>query len=65
MIKLPITSISSGIFDKNNVQLLGASADAIEIAENRWKFKEAMEEVGIKTLTATYAKSFEEGLEAS
>ena len=54
-----------GIFDKNNVQLLGASADAIEIAENRWKFKEAMEEVGIKTLTATYAKSFEEGLEAS
>jgi len=54
-----------GIFDKNNVQLLGASADAIEIAENRWKFKEAMEEVGIKTLTATYAKSFEEGLKAS
>ena len=54
-----------GIFDKNNVQLLGASADAIEIAENRWKFKEAMEEVGIKTLNATYAKSFEEGLEAS
>ena len=54
-----------GIFDKNNVQLLGASADAIEIAENRWKFKEAMEEVGIKTLRATYAKSFEEGLEAS
>jgi len=54
-----------GIFDKNNVALLGASADAIEIAENRWKFKEAMEEVGIKTLNATYAKSFEEGLEAS
>ena len=54
-----------GIFDKNNVQLLGASADAIEIAENRWKFKEAMEEVGIKTLNATYAKSFEEGLQAS
>ena len=54
-----------GIFDKNNVELLGASADAIEIAENRWKFKEAMEEVGIKTLNATYAKSFEEGLEAS
>ena len=54
-----------GIFDKNNVQLLGASADAIEIAENRWKFKEAMEEVGIKTLSATYARSFEEGLEAS
>ena len=54
-----------GIFDKNNVALLGASAEAIEIAENRWKFKEAMEKVGIKTLNATYAKSFEEGLEAS
>ena len=56
---------AKGVFKKNNVRLLGASAEAIEVAENRWKFKEAMEEVGIQTLNATYARSFEEGLDAA
>jgi carbamoylphosphate synthase large subunit len=32
-----------GVFEKFNVKILGASASSIEIAENRWKFKEAME----------------------
>ena len=27
---------------ENNIVLLGASANAIEMAENRWKFREAM-----------------------
>ena len=54
-----------GVFEKNGVELLGATAEAIDIAENRWKFKEAMEEAGIKTLEAVYAKNFEEGMEAS
>ena len=53
------------VLKENNVVLLGASANAIEIAENRWKFKEAMDSVGIKTLKATYAKTFEEGMNAS
>jgi carbamoyl-phosphate synthase large subunit len=42
----------SNIFAQNNIQLLGASAKSIEVAENRWKFKNAMENVGIKTLKA-------------
>ena len=46
-----------GVFEKNGVELLGATAEAIDIAENRWKFKEAMEEAGIKTLEAVYALS--------
>ena len=53
------------VLKENNIVLLGASANAIEIAENRWKFKEAMDSVGIKTLKATYAKTFEEGMNAS
>lgn len=53
------------IFNKFNIKLLGASADSIEIAENRWLFKNAMEEVGIKTLKAKYVKKIEDGILAS
>jgi len=55
----------SNIFAQNNIQLLGASAKSIEVAENRWKFKNAMENVGIKTLKAEYVKSIEEGINIS
>ena len=50
------------IFNKFNIKLLGASTDSIEIAENRWLFKNAMEEVGIKTLKAKYVKKIEDGI---
>ncbi len=53
------------IFNKFNIKLLGASTDSIEIAENRWLFKNAMEEVGIKTLKAKYVKKIEDGILAS
>ena len=56
---------SKNIFNKFNIKLLGASADSIEIAENRWLFKNAMEEVGIKTLQAKYVKKIEDGILAS
>ena len=53
-----------GVFEKFNVKILGASASSIEIAENRWKFKEAMEKVGIATLKAHYVKTVDEGIVA-
>lgn len=56
---------SKNIFNKFNIKLLGASADSIEIAENRWLFKNAMEEVGIKTLQAKYVKKIADGILAS
>jgi carbamoyl-phosphate synthase large subunit len=56
---------SKNIFNKFNIKLLGASAESIEIAENRWLFKNAMEEVGIKTLKAKYVKKIEDGILAS
>ena len=56
---------SKNIFNKFNIKLLGASTDSIEIAENRWLFKNAMEEVGIKTLKAKYVKKIEDGILAS
>ena len=56
---------NDNVFDKNDILLLGASAKSIEIAENRWLFKSAMESAGIKTLQAVYVKSVEEGVAAS
>ena len=56
---------SKNIFNKFNIKLLGASTDSIEIAENRWLFKNAMEEVGIKTLQAKYVTKIEDGILAS
>ena len=56
---------NDNVFDKNEILLLGASAKSIEIAENRWLFKSAMESAGIKTLQAEYVKSIEEGVAAS
>ena len=56
---------NDNVFDKNDILLLGASAKSIEIAENRWLFKSAMESAGIKTLQAVYVKSVEEGVSAS
>ncbi len=56
---------AENVFNDNNILLLGASAESIEIAENRWLFKNAMEKVGIKTLKAKYVKSIDKGLEVS
>ncbi len=52
------------VFEEFNVKILGASAKSIELAENRWKFKETMEKAGIKTLKASYVKTIKEGLSA-
>ena len=38
-----------GILKKNNVKMIGANPDAIELAEDRQKFKDAMREIGLKS----------------
>ena len=37
-----------GILEKHNVKMIGANPDAIELAEDRQKFKDAMREIGLK-----------------
>ena len=37
-----------GILEKNNVKMIGANPKAIELAEDRQKFKDAMREIGLK-----------------
>ena len=63
-LNLAMALYEDGVFEKFNVKILGASASSIEIAENRWKFKEAMEKVGIATLKAHYVKTVNEGIVA-
>ncbi len=54
-----------GVLEKYNVQLIGASLAAIQVAEDRLKFKEAMRSIGIDVPKSAYAKSIEQATEAA
>ena len=51
-----------GILDKYGVKVIGASAEAIEKAEDRGKFKEIMTELGYESARSGIAHSVEEAL---
>ena len=48
------------ILDKYNVEIIGASVDSIDMAEDRELFKIAMAEIGLETATAYIAHDYEE-----
>ena len=54
-----------GVLEKYGVQLIGASIDAIQVAEDRLKFKEAMRSIDIDVPESAYAKSLGQALEAA
>ncbi len=56
--------VRNGVLDKYGVELIGASADAIDMAEDRERFRQAMEEIGLESARAAIAHSLEEALEA-
>ncbi len=49
-----------GVLDKFNVELIGAKREAIEMAEDRKLFREAMDRLGIENPRATIAETMEE-----
>jgi len=53
----------SGVLDEKNVELIGAPIEAIEKAEDRGRFKETMEAVGIEVPSAGYARTMEEAID--
>jgi carbamoyl-phosphate synthase large subunit len=61
-LNLAVAAHERGILDKYGVQLIGASVDAIRIAEDRLQFKEAMRSIGIAVPNSAYAASLEEAL---
>lgn len=54
----------SGFLQKHNVELIGAKADVIDRAEDRLKFRETMEKIGIESPKSTIAHTLEEAREA-
>ncbi len=53
-----------GTLDKLGIELIGANAAAIEMAEDRFKFREAMDRIGLESPRSAIAHSLDEALEA-
>ena len=52
-----------GILDKYNVEMIGATKESIDTAEDRELFKVAMEEIGIEVAQSGLARNLEESFE--
>ena len=56
---------AQGILEKYGVELIGAGIDAIEAAEDRGRFKEVMEGIGVTTARGSYVTNLEEAFVAA
>ncbi|UXY14822.1 carbamoyl-phosphate synthase large subunit [Chitiniphilus purpureus] len=54
----------NGVLDKYKVELIGATPEAIDKAEDRQKFKAAMDKIGLGSARSAIAHSLEEALAA-
>ncbi len=54
----------NGILQKYNVELIGATEDAIDKAEDRGRFKEAMAKIGLHTPKSFVCHTFAEAWQA-
>jgi len=52
-----------GVLEKHGVELIGASREAIRMAEDRELFKQAMADIGLECPRAEVARSFEQAVE--
>ncbi|MEJ8568165.1 carbamoyl-phosphate synthase large subunit [Elongatibacter sediminis] len=52
-----------GVLERYGVEMIGASRDAIDMAEDREKFRDAMIEIGLEVPGAAIAHSLEEALQ--
>ncbi|MEI6570288.1 MAG: carbamoyl phosphate synthase large subunit, partial [Actinomycetes bacterium] len=62
-LNLAIELEESGVFAQYGVEMIGASAEAIHTAEDRSKFKEAMNEIGIASAKSGLAYTVEQAVE--
>ena len=60
-LNLAIALHKEGILEKYGVELIGAQVEAIDKAEDREKFKKAMNEVGIDTAQGGFVNTWEQG----
>jgi carbamoyl-phosphate synthase large subunit len=55
--------VREGVLDRYNVEMIAASRAAIDMAEDREQFKEAMTEIGLEVARAEIAHSLEDAIE--
>ena len=53
-----------GVLDKFDVEMIGATADAIDKAEDRERFREAMQRIGLETPRSQQVKTLPDALKA-
>src|SRR5829696_3546343 len=59
-LNLAIALEDAGVLHEYGVEMIGATRDAIKVAENRLLFKQAMDEAGLEMPRGGFAKSWEE-----
>ncbi len=64
-LNLCIEAGEQGVWDKYGVQLIGVDLEAIELAENRERFKKLMLDIGMHVAPSYIANSYLEGMEAA
>ena len=64
-LNLAIEAGKQGVWEKYDIKLIGVDLDAIELAENREKFRKLMVEIGMQVAPSFIANSFLEGKEAA
>ena len=62
-LNLAVALADRGILEKYNVKLIGASIEAIQVAEDRLKFRDAMGEIGVEVPKSGVATSMEQALQ--
>ena len=55
--------VSEGVLERFGVQMIGASQDAIDKAEDRERFDKAMKNIGLETPRSAIAHSMEEAIQ--
>ena len=56
--------VRKGVLEKFNVEMIGATREAIDMAEDRDLFRKAMAEIGLETPRAELAHGLDEALES-
>ncbi len=56
--------VRKGVLEKYNVEMIGASREAIDMAEDRDLFRKAMDEIGLATPRAELAHGLDEALDS-
>ncbi len=64
-LNLAIDLDEAGVLDRFGVELIGAGIDAIRTAENRQRFKAAMEQIGLAVPRSSFGYTLDEALSAA